>query len=411
MFLKNFVARVFLVFTLSISSLTWADAQAGATTNKRVVFVGADSACTNSSLSPFRIWTTQVANWNNWNDVSGRCFSGSFFQYPTVTSIGQYADSVAKLDPDIVVISAGANYENLRSGLKFENAYPIQQELENYRRLLPQAKLVVVGAWSVSTIPTTLTKKVNATIVRAAKRVDAYYINSLKSNKFLAKFAKPNPARLNFVGQTQLALIVQNSLPKNLQSSRKWALFIGDSYTFGAGASTPSKRWSTLVANEFNVNEINFGIGGAGYLRSGKNFCGQPTCPNYDALIPDLKLVKPDYVFVAGGQNDLEIYSKNRWAAGQLINKTFTDLKSEFPQATIFTVGPSYPSGNPAKGTAMAGMNDFITEAANAISSTRIPLLFPSVLTPEMLASDKVHPNDLGHQAIADKVLSVIKPN
>jgi hypothetical protein len=41
--------------------------------------------------------------------------------------------------------------------------------------------------------------------------------------------------------------------------------FLGDDYTTGAGASSPAKRFSTLVSQQLGVVEKNFGIAGAGH--------------------------------------------------------------------------------------------------------------------------------------------------
>src|SRR4051794_19196648 len=45
--------------------------------------------------------------------------------------------------------------------------------------------------------------------------------------------------------------------------------FLGDSYTVGAGASAPERRWATLVAAARGWHELNFGQNGTGYVNSG----------------------------------------------------------------------------------------------------------------------------------------------
>jgi len=374
---------------------------------KSVVFVGADNRCAEPG-NPH--WSEQLANWNNWQSIGQDCFSSSFLQYPGLKSIGDFAPKVAALNPAIVVISAGGGYTKLRSNQNVTNTYPVLSELQKYRKLLPKSALIVLGAWSTTSPPSTLTNQINELIETAATTVQATFINTSKNNKYLLKNTIHKNPILNPIGQVQLALMIQNSLPARLKDSRKTALFIGDSYTAGTGASTTKKRWSSLIIEAMDWHEINFGIGGTGYIRGGNNFCGMSLCPNYDTLIRDTALANPDYVFIAGGQNDQSNYISNPQVGKSQILKTFLDLKERFPNSTIIAVGPSTVYGNPPARSPMDFIIKSVEQGADSIGATKVSLLNPPVLTQEMLAGDKVHPNDLGHKAIADKILSVINP-
>ena len=66
------------------------------------------------------------------------------------------------------------------------------------------------------------------------------------------------------------------------------AIFIGDSYTQGFGASTEALKWTSLVAEAQNWEEINLGLGGSGYVAtSGVKGCGQVYCANFREVAED----------------------------------------------------------------------------------------------------------------------------
>jgi len=185
---------------------------------------------------------------------------------------------------------------------------------------------------------------------------------------------------------------------------RPLAVFLGDSYTAGTGATTDSSRWSSLVAQERGWHELNFGLGGTGYATSaGVNGCGQKYCPSYRESVKEIAQLQPDVVVVAGGQNDFATSESKPATVTRAIGATIEGLRKSLPDAQIIVVGPSTPSG---AGDTAVTMEAAVRRAAKGADATFISLLEPRpVIRGPMVLPDKVHVNDSGHAAIARRVL------
>jgi lysophospholipase L1-like esterase len=170
------------------------------------------------------------------------------------------------------------------------------------------------------------------------------------------------------------------------------AVFLGDSYTVGVGASDPSLRWSSLVAAAAGWEEVNLGQVGTGYLTNGKS-----AFPNFAEMIPTAVGADPDIVVVAGGQNDIAVGLPDETVA---IGTFYRELRDALPDARLIAVGPSYPV---PFGDAEV-VNTAVRDAAAAVGADYVDLLNPAVLLPEYVVPDSVHVNDAGHAAIAARV-------
>lgn len=185
------------------------------------------------------------------------------------------------------------------------------------------------------------------------------------------------------------------------------AIFLGDSYTAGTGASSPDKDWVSLVANAEGWDFVNLGRGGTGYTAtSSVQGCGLEFCPNYGAMIPEAKSQSPDVVVIAGGQNDFTTFNSDRQGVTDAIRRTYTDARTAFPKAKIVAVGPSTPWGVNAEVTAF---DKVVQDAAASVSAKYVSLIDPDVIQPEMVIEDKAHVNDSGHAAIAERVESALR--
>ncbi|TFC05538.1 SGNH/GDSL hydrolase family protein [Cryobacterium adonitolivorans] len=205
-------------------------------------------------------------------------------------------------------------------------------------------------------------------------------------------------------GGASRGLAVSTAPPAPTVSAIPVAVFVGDSYTQGLGASSPVTRWSTLVAEEAGWTEVNQGLGGTGYVTAASAIdCGQKQCPTYPDRVADVIASAPDVVVIAGGQND-------RWALGTdpqfvraAVNETFRLIRAELPNARLIAVGPS--TAEPA--TAMlTDLDGWVQAAAHRVDAEYVSLLDPVVIRAEMVVADGVHVDDAGHRAIADRVLA-----
>ncbi|AQA01247.1 hypothetical protein BVC93_01080 [Mycobacterium sp. MS1601] len=178
--------------------------------------------------------------------------------------------------------------------------------------------------------------------------------------------------------------------------------FIGDSYTWGSGASTPDKRWTSLVADKMGWLEFNVGEGGTGYLKTFENR------PNYFGQLDEISALRPDIVVVAGGQNDQTMLTANRNELFAGVSHFFVQLRSRMPRARIIGIGPSFPD---ALTPERYNFDQVVRDAVRAVGGEFVSLIRPTpVLDPAMLAPDHVHVGDAGHAAIASRILADMHP-
>lgn len=189
------------------------------------------------------------------------------------------------------------------------------------------------------------------------------------------------------------------------QDSRPIAVFIGDSYTQGVGATSSDLRWSTLLAAEEGWTEVNLGRGGTGYVTtSGVSGCGLEYCPSYPEMLAELP-AEVDIAVIAGGQNDFTAWTNDHAAVTAAIDATLTGLREALPEARIIVVGPSTPG---EVVPTVTGMSAAVQRGAAGIAASFVSLIDPPVLSAALLAADGAHPNDEGHKAIADRVAAGI---
>ncbi len=196
------------------------------------------------------------------------------------------------------------------------------------------------------------------------------------------------------------------SLPTT--STRPVVVFLGDSITAGGSASATLLRWSSLVAAQKGWLENNMARGGTGYVQtSGPSGCGLAYCPSIREMAAQAVAAQADVVVVSGGRNDLAAYGTNPAAVQQAIADTFATLRAGLPHATIIAVTPLWDASTPS--TKFPTMGQWIQDAGTAAGATVVPDAWTWLVGhPEWISADKVHPNDLGHQQIAQHVLAAL---
>jgi lysophospholipase L1-like esterase len=210
------------------------------------------------------------------------------------------------------------------------------------------------------------------------------------------------PANSAGVDRTQLQARYQRVTLTDGPVVTRTAAFIGDSYTIGAGASEMDKRWTTLVSERMGWKELNFGHGGTGYV----NVPVKTHSPNYLGVLGDVSAASPDVVVVSGGQNDMGAFAQDSLAVSQAIADTYAGLRQRLPNARIVAVGPSAPGDITASVTAF---DLAVQTAAQHVGAEYVSLLAPTpVIQHDMVIADGVHVNDSGHEAIADRIVSIL---
>jgi GDSL-like Lipase/Acylhydrolase family len=141
------------------------------------------------------------------------------------------------------------------------------------------------------------------------------------------------------------------------------AAFLGDSYTYGVGATRPSEGYAYLVAEAEHWNADVVGLPGSGYVRIA-------THDNMDisAGIAPVIAVQPKVVIVECGRNDIDD-GINLADVEPRALKDLRALRAGLPHATIVVLGPIWLSGHP--GPRAFAVRDAVYAAQRQIPGSR----------------------------------------
>ena len=184
--------------------------------------------------------------------------------------------------------------------------------------------------------------------------------------------------------------------------------FYGDSYTRGTGASSPEKRWSTVVSAERGWREINRSENGLGFVNRRASM--GPGLDDIPALIID---DDPDIVFVTMGLNDNFSYDRAADEIHTAIDSDLDRLRDGLPDARIVVVEPFwYTDDRPASVDVIAG---WVEAAAERIDADHIDGASHWLdghyadSSDSWMASDGLHPNDTGYADMAKRMDAALR--
>jgi lysophospholipase L1-like esterase len=172
--------------------------------------------------------------------------------------------------------------------------------------------------------------------------------------------------------------------------------FYGDSYTRGASASSPAKRWSTIVCREHGWREFNPSVSGLGFIHNRTLFGAGD--------LPDLIIRQhPDLVIVTLGLNDNFSFGVAAPAIHAQIGADLRRMKHALPTARFIVVEPFWYTD--ARPVWVGIINGWVQAAAAGIGADYIPGASHWMEHhPEWKASDGLHPNDAGYAMIAQRM-------
>lgn len=204
--------------------------------------------------------------------------------------------------------------------------------------------------------------------------------------------------------------------------------FLGDSITEGAGASKIENNYVNKVGEKLGVESLNFGVGGTRIAK--QNGDGNDRYAEYFLLRAKKMPKDADLVFVFGGTNDfghgdapignindrtdLTFYGALNNLIEYLI-ETFGKEKIRFilPLARFDQDNPFGEGNKKEPSLTLKGYVDIIREVLDefGIESLDLSDSFSKPLTNkgDRLTVDGLHPNDLGHKIIADKIVEYIQ--
>lgn len=208
--------------------------------------------------------------------------------------------------------------------------------------------------------------------------------------------------------------------------------FLGDSITEGHGTSSPDKRFSNLLKDRLELAAANnYGIGGTRIAtqlvpssepRWDLDFCTRATQMDPDA----------DVIVVFGGTND---FGHGDAPIGCMSDRTpdtfygachtlMQTLITRYPDAVIVFLTPLHrcnednprgDGGKPEDVGVLSRYVDILRETARWYSLPVLDLFAVSGLQPRVPAiqsryiPDGLHPNDAGHEILADRIASFLR--
>lgn len=190
-----------------------------------------------------------------------------------------------------------------------------------------------------------------------------------------------------------------------LDSRLNHVAVIGDSYTAGTdeGGLGPKSwtavAWHTLAQRGVRIAPSVQAEGRAGY--------GVPG--DHDSIFEDLtaRAVKPDDALVVffGSRNDQGV--DPALLAGRA-SDAFNLAHRFAPSARLLVIGPPWPTADVPE--AVLQIRDVLNGAARAAGAAFVDPIGDRwfVDRPDLIGPDGVHPNDAGHQYLADKIAPLI---
>lgn len=195
---------------------------------------------------------------------------------------------------------------------------------------------------------------------------------------------------------------------------------LGDSITYGTGASSTSKSYAGLLAGEFAAL-TNYGVEGSCIAQMWSN----PMVSRYSSMSDDL-----DLVIVFGGVNDFyagvpigEADSTSNTEFNGALNTIMSGLMSKYAGKEIVFVTPTQCDNGTLATTAAnsAGntMQDYVDAIKERCNHYSIPCLDLHSLSGMGVAvsgaqhtafsHDGIHPNDAGHQRIYRRIVGFLR--
>ena len=176
------------------------------------------------------------------------------------------------------------------------------------------------------------------------------------------------------------------------------AAFYGDSYTRGTGATSPDRRWSTIICAERGWYEFNPSVDGLGYVSNRGLALGGDLVEQIVDHDPP-----PDVVIVTMGLNDNFSMPHRADEIEAAIGADLTRLREELPDARLVVVEPFWYTDD--RPESVEQIIDWVEDAAERVGADHIDGASRWLEGhPEWMADDIIHPNDEGYAQIAERM-------
>jgi lysophospholipase L1-like esterase len=193
---------------------------------------------------------------------------------------------------------------------------------------------------------------------------------------------------------------VRAAAPRPAAADRPSVTFIGDSWTAGAGADG-RRSYAVRAAEQLGWESTVLGVSGSGYDLPGR--AGSTFAQRVDPAVA----THADVIVVQGSLNERRSTPGSLRAAA---DDTLERLRAEAdPDTRIVVLGASYVPGTPRE--VIDWINDEVRRAAG-LAGVRFVDVAAEVWTDPRepwIWYDPIHPNDVGHQMIADRLVPILR--
>lgn len=175
--------------------------------------------------------------------------------------------------------------------------------------------------------------------------------------------------------------------------------FLGDSWTEGIGA-TGLRGYAVRTAEQLGWEFHELGVGGSGYVQTGRG-------STFDARVDRAVATDPDLLVVQGSINDRKGPLDELEPAAL---RTLAHLRHVVdPDTVVLVLGASYTPGTDR--AVIDDINDTIAAAAQRAGFRFVDPAAANWSDPERAAIwwDENHPNDAGHRQIADRLAPLLE--
>jgi lysophospholipase L1-like esterase len=183
---------------------------------------------------------------------------------------------------------------------------------------------------------------------------------------------------------------------------------VGDSYTTGTdeGGLGP-KSWTALAWHTLTQRGVRIGADVSAEGRAGYGVPG-----DHGSIFEDLtgRAVKPEDALVVffGSRNDEGFHPEDPQLLAGKVRDTFDLARLVAPSARLLVIGPPWPTADVPE--SILQIRDVLNAAARAAGAAFVDSIGDRwfVDRPDLIGPDGVHPNDAGHQYLADKFAPLI---
>ncbi len=214
-------------------------------------------------------------------------------------------------------------------------------------------------------------------------------------------------AVLTACGTSKTSSSTQAPTTTQVSTSATTIAIVGDSFTEGTGfGGLDPHNWVPLMTAQlerdgYSVNTAVEAGGSSGYTKPGyRNL-------TFAQMVKLVVTPSTNYVIIFGGFNDhVSASDELDTASSQL----YAEVKKIAPLATLIVIGPLLPDEDLAP--KIIPVRDVLKKNAQAAGVLFIDPIAEgwfSGANSKMISTDGIHPNDEGHQAMAERIAAIIE--